>query len=94
MRKFPTLDLANKGESILSTLGDIENGLSRGEKEILIYAFVHNYYRENRNIKLRDMAGDLKKSKSFVSQELRRAEIKIMSSMIKLLTDYDQHRDA
>ena len=91
IKKIPTLDLANRDELAMSVISDIYGRLSRGEKEILIYAFTHNYYRENRNIKLRDIASDVKKSKSFVSHELKRAEIKVMSSIVKLLQNYDQY---
>jgi predicted DNA binding protein len=92
IRKFPSLDLAYRDSLIANVFGAIESKLSLGEKEILIYAFAHDYFKENRNIKLRDIANDVKKSKSFVSKELSRAEIKVMSSIVELLTkDYGQH---
>jgi len=87
VKKFQDLELEHRVRLILDTFNEIETKLSPGEKEILLYAFSHNYFTIERNINLRDISSSMKKSKSLVSKQLNRAEVKVMSSVIKLLVE-------
>ncbi len=76
---------AYKIYTIIDSFEKLKTSLTKGVKEILFMAYQQGYYNSNKKVRLKELSLNLGKSKSLISQQLRRGENKVVSTFMKLL---------